>query len=116
MRCNFVDLYYALYGSKRPLCLSGADKSIISGLPKIPKIPKIAPLADIKRRSESPFEQKPETISEHISRESSHLFKQEPELIVADEHIAMNVTEEQSQRIKVFTIHQLITFFFPSKT
>lgn len=49
MRCNFVDLYYALYGSKRPSCLISTDSSTLSRLPRIPKL-----TSEYKYRSPSP--------------------------------------------------------------
>lgn len=53
MRCNFVDLYYALYGSKRPTAVVGSESSSLSHMPKMPKIPKLS--ATIERRSASPM-------------------------------------------------------------
>lgn len=52
LRCNFVDLYYSMFGSKTPNCLAKNEIPLSLGLPKIPKIPK---MTDTKR-SASPFE------------------------------------------------------------
>lgn len=52
VRCNLVDLYYSLFGSKTPNCLAKNELPLTSGLPKIPKIPKIS---DTKR-SASPID------------------------------------------------------------
>lgn len=96
MRCNFVDLYYALYGIKRPAILSAPEtSSITSSLPRIPK------LSD-KRRSESPCEAMPQEIKiiESNSREVSQVFKREPSLNIDDDHCSI-IKEEQSEIIKV---------------
>lgn len=95
MRCNFVDLYHALYGIKRPQILCAPEMSAMtSGLPRIPK------LSD-KLRSVSPCETKPLEINtiESNSREASQLFKREPELNIEDDHYSMK--EEQPEVIKV---------------
>lgn len=42
MRCNFVDLYYELFGMNAPAVLSRSDSSITMGLPRIPKLSKRA--------------------------------------------------------------------------
>lgn len=52
MRCDFVDLYHSLFGSKIPNCLAKNEMPLISGLPKIPKISKITD----NKRSGSPFD------------------------------------------------------------
>lgn len=98
MRCNFVDLYYALYGIKRPAILLAPDTSsstsIISGMPRIPK------LSD-KLRSESPCEAKPTeiNITDSTSREPTQLYKREPELIINDDHYS--IKDEQPELMKV---------------
>lgn len=94
MRCNFVDLYYALYGIKRPAILSAPEtSSITSSLPRIPK------LSD-KRRSESPCEARPQEIKiiESNSREISQVFKREPSLNIDDDHCS--IKDEHSEIIK----------------
>lgn len=52
VRCNFVDLYYSLFGSKVPNCLAKNETPLTSGLPKIPKISKTIE----NKRSASPFD------------------------------------------------------------
>lgn len=52
VRCNFVDLYYSLFGSKVPNCLAKNEQPLTLGLPKIPKIPKLTE----RKRSASPFD------------------------------------------------------------
>lgn len=52
IRCNFVDLYYALFGSKVPNILAKNEIPMSLGLPKIPRIPKLSD----KKRSASPFD------------------------------------------------------------
>lgn len=97
MRCNFVDLYHALYGIKRPAILCAPEtSSITSGMARIPK------LSD-KLRSVSPCEVKPAEIHviESNSREASRgqLFKREPELNIDDDQFS--IKEEQPELIKV---------------
>lgn len=61
MRCNFVDLYYALYGSKTPNFLSKTDTTkpvTTMGLPRIPK------LSEAKPRAISPIEINDEPVIE----------------------------------------------------
>lgn len=55
VRCNLVDLYYSLFGSKIPNCLAKNELPLTLGLPKIPKVSKIQKISDIKR-SASPFD------------------------------------------------------------
>lgn len=96
MRCNFVDLFYALYGIKRPAILCApVTSSITSGMPRIPK------LSDKRRRSASPREAKPAEIHiiESNSREASQMYKREPELNIDDDHYS--IKEEQLELIKV---------------
>lgn len=100
MRCNFVDLYHALYGIKRPLILSAPEtSSIISSMPRIPKI-------SDKRRSVSPSETKPADVIaiESNSREASQQFKREPELNIDDDHCSIN--EERQELIKVSLVYR----------
>lgn len=52
LRCNFVDLYYSMFGSKTPNCLAKNEIPLSLGLPKIPKISKTTEI----KRSASPFE------------------------------------------------------------
>lgn len=112
MRCNFVDLYHALYGIKRPLILCAPETSAMtSGLPRIPK------LSD-KHRSVSPCETKPLEINtiESNSREASQLYKREPELNIEDDQYS--IKEEQPEVIKVsffigsFIVHALEIKYF----
>lgn len=42
MRCNFVDLYYALFGVTSPGVLTRGDSKTTMGLPRIPKLSKRA--------------------------------------------------------------------------
>lgn len=95
MRCNFVDLYFALYGSKRPQCIQTAGLSAISSLPKIQKIS-----SEPKHRPSSP----PVVIAEEASdvkvfdsSSRNEMMKQEPELIIEEEHIV--VKEEETVEI-----------------
>lgn len=53
LRNDMVDLYYALYGSKRPQCLPTAE------LLAMFKPQKIVPISEIKKRPPSPIEVKP---------------------------------------------------------
>lgn len=53
LRNDMVDLYYALYGSKRPQCLPTAELSAMF------KPQKVIPIAEIKKRPASPIEVKP---------------------------------------------------------
>lgn len=53
LRNDMVDLYYALYGSKRPQCLPTAELSAMF------KPQKIIPISEIKKRPVSPIEVKP---------------------------------------------------------
>lgn len=80
MRCNFVDLYYALYGSKRPSCLISTQSSTMSKLPKIPK------LSAIDRKSASPIIFKTENELENIPYPvvATPDIKIEEELIIDD--------------------------------
>lgn len=106
MRCNFVDLYHALYGMKRPLLLSAPETSaIVSGMPRIPK------LSD-KHRSVSPIETKPldVIVIESNSREASQHYRREPELNTEDDHYSIN--EERSEMIKVRNCFRQPIFFF----
>lgn len=54
LRCDLVDLYYTLYGSKRPVCLPIPELAGIMNLQKIdakkatPHIPKAIPTPEIK--------------------------------------------------------------------
>lgn len=94
MRCNFVDLYYALYGIKRPAILLAPEaSSMISSMPRIPKL-------SSKLRSESPSEAKPTEINiiESNSREPTQLYKREPELIIDDHY---SIKDEHPELIKV---------------
>lgn len=42
MRCNIVDLYYALFGVNTPNVLTRSDPTTTMGLPRIPKLSKRA--------------------------------------------------------------------------
>lgn len=71
IRCNFVDLYYSLFGSKTPNCLAKNEQPLTSGLPKIPKIPKLS-----DKRSVSPFDgdeikPKPATVETPVNGQES---------------------------------------------
>lgn len=95
MRCNFVDLYYALYGIKRPAILLAPEaSSTISGMPRIPKLSN-------KLRPESPCDAKPTEIKiiESNSREPTEVYKREPDLIIEDDHYS--IKDEQPELIKV---------------
>lgn len=105
MRCNFVDLYHALYGLKRPPILCAPEMSAItSALPRIPK------LSD-KHRSVSPCEAKPAVINviESTSREATQLFKREPELNVEDDHCSINEDQPELIKVRFYSAHSAIT-------
>lgn len=80
MRCNFVDLYYALYGAKQPSCLVTKPSSSLSSLPKIPK------LSAIERKTISPIVFKAENEPEHVPYPvvATPDIKMEEELIIDD--------------------------------
>lgn len=82
IRCNFVDLYYSLFGSKVPNILAKNEQPLSMGLPKIPKIPKISD----KKRSASPFDNgispKPSTATAAVADEPVDIeIKREPETV-----------------------------------
>lgn len=81
MRCNFVDFYYALYGSKRPNCLIGSESSSLSHFPKIPKLS----AAEVKRRSESPVTFKTE--NEDDVKIPQDQVKIEEELVIDNDNL-----------------------------
>lgn len=58
LRCDMVDLYYALYGTKRPQCLPTAELSAMFKPQRIAP-PQLIPSADIKKRADSPIDEKP---------------------------------------------------------
>lgn len=98
MRCNVVDLYFALYGSKRPQCLPTAELSAMLNLPKIPKIS-----GEVKYRPSSPIQANDE--SDRIPYENNIIeTKQEPELLIVDEagdeHITIKAETFEMARVK----------------
>lgn len=94
-RCNFVDLYHSLFGSKVPHCLAKNELPLTSGLPKIPKIPKLSD----NKRSASPFDivapPKPVVVDEPV--DGPELFKREPDT----NNRLFEVKEEPVESIKV---------------
>lgn len=81
MRCNFVDFFYALYGSKRPNCLIGSESSSLFHFPKIPKLS----AAEVKRRSESPVTFKTE--NENDIKIPQDQVKIEEELVIDNDNL-----------------------------
>lgn len=82
MRCNFVDLYYALFGVTSPAVLTRGDSTTTMGLPRIPKLSK---------RLLSPTDFDGELLDDRRhSTDSDRHFKSEPkikdEMIDRDEH------------------------------
>lgn len=86
IRCNFVDLYYALYGSRRPTCLVGSESSMLTHFPKIPKLS-----AENRYRSPSPTA----NVIEEMGMEEIPTpdIKMEPELIIEQEEVAIKTTD-----------------------
>lgn len=100
MRCNFVDFYFALYGTKRPAKLCASEPVAgISGMGRIPK------LSD-KHRSESPTDIKPSDINiiETHSRDESPMFKRELELNIDDDHYAIKDEPYDGMRVRHISI------------
>lgn len=82
MRCNFVDLYYALFGVNSPNVLTRSDPTTTMGLPRIPKLSK---------RAISPAELDDFGIDERRNstdsdRNNTLLTKVKDEIIDKDEH------------------------------
>lgn len=66
LRCDMVDLYYALYGNKRPMCLPTPELSAMF------KPPKVQPVqAEIKTRAPSPIDEKPIDIVDVVPIEAA---------------------------------------------
>lgn len=65
LRCGMVDLYYALYGNKHPICLPTPELSAMF------KPQKVQPVqAEIKTRAPSPLDEKPLDIIDVIPIEA----------------------------------------------
>lgn len=96
VRCNFVDLYNSLFGTKVPYCLAKNEKTLISGLPRIPKIPKFS---DTKR-SASPFDHI--LIAKPVVEQPIEIIEREPESV----NKPVEVKEEPTDTIKVKTYNK----------
>ena len=103
MRCDMVDLYYALYGSKRPFCLGNPDST---GLPNVGRIPKLSAAA-VKSRPESPFDYKPDEMVEHLRPETPKTAtKRDADVLIDDEDLEVKV--EPFEVVKVIFAPWLI--------
>lgn len=60
LRCDMVDLYYALYGSKRPPGMSSAELSAMFKPQKVSAPLKGFVKAEVKSRPDSPIDEKPQ--------------------------------------------------------
>lgn len=92
-RCNFVDLYYSLFGTKVPNCMAKNEQPLSLGLPKIPKISK---LPDGKR-SASPFDNGVTVKPADEPLDEPETDKREPE----SNNRPIEVKEEPVETIKV---------------
>lgn len=90
MRCNFVDLYYSLYGSKRPKVLMGPEPS--SSVLSLPKIPKLS-----ERRSASPIV--PSIVEAPIRVPTPDIKIEEEVVVMAEEPAA--ATELKTEIVEV---------------
>lgn len=98
VRCNFVDLYYSLFGSKVPNCLAKNEQPLTSGLPRIPKIPKISE----NKRSASPFETNGTSSKQPIVE--APVDRQEPPIVNRESDSVsrpVEIKEEPTETIKV---------------
>lgn len=115
VRCDFVDLYFSLFGTKEPLCLSKNELPLSSSLPRVPKIPK---LTEVKR-SASPLDNPPPprpppvTLVEEPAEYEDN-FNPEPEIIKNP----VEIKEEPVETARVFlficnnVVSSLFTFVF----
>lgn len=105
MRCNFVDLYYALYGSKVPHCLARPVSTMSMGLPKIPK------LSDAKRPN-SPSDKPTNAVVEKLgSMEPHETFKRQFESINDHAEIKDEPFEARVDVKVIDTLHSLSIYY-----
>lgn len=106
IRCNSVDLYYALYGSRRPTCLVGSDVTTLTRFPKIPKIS-----ANKRYRSPSPV------VRNIIADMDVPIpdIKTEPELVIDQAPIPVNITDIEMKEVSIdlgFSFPKVYNFVF----
>lgn len=82
MRCNIVDLYYALFGVNSPNVLTRSDPSTTMGLPRIPKLSKRA-LSPVELDDVGIGERRNSTDSD---RNNAPITKVKDEIVDKDEH------------------------------
>lgn len=115
MRCNFVDLYFALYGVSRPHRLM-RDEAVPSYNTSLPRIPKLSE----KIRSVSPVEKKVDiAVIDHSSFDNRQVFKTESQSNVETEQIDVR-TEVVERKVwhNLFQkpSHELFHSIFPFRS
>ncbi|KAL1132516.1 hypothetical protein AAG570_010471, partial [Ranatra chinensis] len=72
MRCSFVDLYYTLYGRKRPICLPSPEiMGLLAHVPNSAHLPDAVsdapgPSTMLKRKAASPLLKEPEMVNDDL--------------------------------------------------
>ncbi|VEN52251.1 unnamed protein product, partial [Callosobruchus maculatus] len=87
LRCDFVDLYYTLYGNKRPFCIPLAELSGIMNLtkfdPSTKKVPKLASTTNKQHQQQQlqQQQQSPALVSTTNTGNIVEIKKEQPELL-----------------------------------
>lgn len=100
-----VDLYYALYGNKRPLCLPTPE------LLAMFKPPKVQPVqSEIKTRAPSPIDEKPIDIIDVVPIENAVEVQENPLKRTAEQAFQpteLKVESQDVEAVKTFKVKLL---------